>query len=56
MTRPKIAYLIDENAGWDEGPAWQFYTEIDVPSWVTRPGAISSKVRRIVYWEIEDTE
>lgn len=50
---PKIGYLIDENAGWDEEPTWKFYHENDVPRWKienTRKGV----VRRIVYWEIDD--
>jgi hypothetical protein len=51
---PKIAYLIDENAGWDNEPSWQFYTENDVPSWADRCSGISSKVKRIVYWEIDE--
>ena len=51
--QPKIAYLIDENAGWDAEPSWQFYAEKDVPQYKIehrRPG----RVKRIVYWEIED--
>ena len=50
---PKIGYLIDENTSWDNEPSWQFYTEADVSSWADRRGAISSKVKRIVYWEVE---
>jgi hypothetical protein len=52
--QPKIAYLIDENAGWDEDPSWKFYTEGDEPPWADGYTAIPSKVKRIVYWEIEE--
>lgn len=48
---PKIAYLVDENAGWGEDPTWQFYTENEVPQYKiehARKGA----VKRIVYWEV----
>ena len=54
---PKIAYLVDENAGWDEDPSWKFYTEKDVPEYI-----ISSRwhrdgrIKRIVYWEIENDD
>ena len=51
--QPKIAYLIDENAGWDEDPTWQFYTEDNVPQWRIT-SARKGPVKRIVYWEIED--
>lgn len=52
--QPKIAYLIDENTSWDNEPSWQFYTEADVPCWAGFGGAISAKVKRIVYWEIDE--
>ncbi len=49
---PKIAYLIDENSGWDEEPNWRFYLEEDAPSWqIQRP--YKDRVKKIVYWEID---
>ena len=51
--RPKIAYLIDENASWDNEPNWQFYTEENLPSWKIEH-ADKKTYKRIVYWEIED--
>ncbi len=53
--QPKIGYLIDQNAGWDEDPTWQFYTEEDAPQWKIER-ANRKTVKRIVYWEIEETE
>lgn len=51
---PKIGYLIDENAGWDdEDPVWVFYTEADVPEYKIK--AVNRKsYKRIVYWEVEE--
>ena len=51
--QPKIGYLIDTNAGWDDEPTWQFYTEEDVPRWKIER-ANKKTYKRIVYWEIED--
>ena len=51
--KPKIGYLIDENAGWDEDPSWQFYTEEDVPSYKIQHRT-KDLVKRIIYWEIDD--
>jgi hypothetical protein len=53
--QPKIGYLIDENAGWDNDPTWQFYTEKDVPRWRLEH-ARKDSYKRIVYWEIEETD
>lgn len=51
--KPKIGYLIDENAGWGDDPSWQFYREDEVPRWqIQNPR--QDRVKRIVYWEIED--
>lgn len=55
--QPKIAYLVDENANIAE-PSWKFFAENDAPDYVvnlphwSRP----EKIKRIVYWEIEDDE
>lgn len=49
---PKIGYLIDENAGWDDDPSWQFYTEENVPQWRIE-NSNKRAVKRIVYWEID---
>ncbi len=47
--KAKIAYLIDENMGWDNEHDWKFYEEENVPEW-----RLSSKgARRIVYFEVE---
>jgi hypothetical protein len=52
--RPKIAYLVDENAGWDNDPSWKFYTEADVPEYIiSSRWRLDKKVKRIVYWEVE---
>ena len=51
--KPKIAYLIDENAGWEDNPNWQFYPEDDVPHYKIEH-ARKDRVKRIVYWEIDD--
>lgn len=51
--QPKIAYLIDENAGWDDEPSWQFYPENDVPRYKIEHRS-KDVVKRIVYWEIDD--
>ena len=52
---PRIAYLIDENAGWSDAPSWRFYPEDD-PSfyrcWLQEGD--KKNYKRIVYWEIED--
>lgn len=53
--KPKIGYLIDENAGWDDEPTWQFYSERDVPNWKIEH-ARKDRVKRIIYWEIEDSD
>lgn len=50
--KPKIAYLIDESYGWDEGPHWKFYSEDDVPSYKIEH-ATKDSYKRIVYWEID---
>ena len=51
---PKIGYLIDENAGWDdEDPNWWFYTEKEVPYHKIQH-ASKDRVKRIVYWEIDE--
>ena len=52
--KPKIAYLIDENAGWDDEANWQFYTEEDVPHYKIEH-ARKDLVKRIVYWEIDES-
>jgi hypothetical protein len=52
--QPKIAYLVDENAGWDGDPSWKFYTEADVPEYIISSHWRGGKVKRIVYWEIEE--
>lgn len=51
---PKIAYLIDENAGWDDTPSWQFYAEND-PNFFRSMLQEGDKknYKRIVYWEVE---
>jgi hypothetical protein len=56
--QPKIAYLVDENFGWDdEQPSRKFYTEEDVPEHhFFAAGNGDGRVKRIVYWEIEETE
>lgn len=51
--KPKIAYLIDEGYDWDEGPNWVFYKENDVPHYKIEH-ASKGRVKRIVYWEIEE--
>lgn len=51
--KPKIAYLIDENQGWDNEPDWKFYLENDVPTWKIEH-AHKKTYKRIVYWEIEE--
>lgn len=51
---PKIGYLIDENAGWDDDPSWQFYTESGAPELWQLARANKKDVKRIVYWEIDD--
>ena len=53
--QPKIGYLVDQNAGWDDDPTWQFYTETDVPQWKIEH-ANKKTFKRIVYWEIEDDQ
>lgn len=52
--KPKIGYLINDNYGdWCDEPDWRFYTEDNVPRHeIEHP--ISDKVKRIVYWEVED--
>ena len=51
--RPKIGYLIDENAGWDDEPTWQFYPENEVPRYKIEHASKKS-YKRIVYFEIDD--
>ena len=51
--KPKIAYLIDESHGWDEGPHWGFYPEDSVPRYRIEH-ATKDTYKRIVYWEIDD--
>lgn len=53
--RPKIAYLIDENAGWEYLPNWRFYPENDVPTWKIEHSR-KDRVKRIVYFEVDDGE
>jgi len=50
--QPKIAYLIDENAGWDEDPNWHFFLEADVPDWKIQYPS-KDRVKKIVYWELD---
>ena len=50
---PKLAYLIDEGSYWGEPADWKFYTEDNVPSYKIEH-ADSDKVKRIVYWELEN--
>jgi hypothetical protein len=50
--QPKIAYLVDESHGWDEGPHWKFYTEEEYRAESFRFRHLP--VTRIVYWEIEN--
>ena len=54
--QPKIAYLVDENFGWDdEQPSRKFYTEEDVPEHhFFAAGNGDGRVKRIVYWEVEE--
>jgi hypothetical protein len=53
--QPKIAYLVDENAGWDEDPSWKFYTENEIPEYILLSRWQSAgKIKRIVYWETEE--
>lgn len=51
--KPKIAYLIDESHGWDEGPHWGFYPEEMVPRYKIEH-APKETYKRIVYFEIDD--
>jgi hypothetical protein len=53
--KPKIGYLLDKSYDWDEGPTWLFRTENDVLHYEIEH-APKSKVKRIVYWEIEDED
>lgn len=53
--QPKVAYLIDEGYGWDEGPNWVFYEEKDLP-YSKIEHASKDRVKRIVYWEIPEHE
>ena len=53
--QPKIAYLVDDSEDWDDKPSWQFYDEDDASGHIrstrwSRP----EKVKRIVYWEVEE--
>lgn len=50
--QPKIGYLIDDNAGWDEDPNWWFYAEDEVPRHKIEH-APKATYKRIVYWEID---
>ena len=52
--KPKIGYLIDDNAGWDDEPTWHFYSEEDVPEYKIQGHQKGWK--RIVYWELDDNE
>ena len=51
--KPKMAFLIDENDDWTHEPRWVWYAENDVPMWKIEH-MDSSKLKRIVYWEIEE--
>ena len=51
--KPKIAYLIDDNAGWGDDPDWRFYTEDDAPQWKVENFG-TDRIKRIVYWELEN--
>ena len=51
--KPKIAYLVNESYGWDDEPNWVFYTESDAP-YSKIEHASKDRVKRIVYWEVED--
>lgn len=51
--KPKLAYLIDEGYGWDEGPNWVFYSENDV-NYRHMDHMSKDKVKRIVYWELDE--
>lgn len=53
--KPQVAYLIDENQGWDNDPDWRFYCEKDVPQWKIEH-ANKKACKRIVYWEIDDDQ
>ena len=53
--KPKIGYLIDDNASWDEHPNWWFYTEDEVPRHKIEH-ARKGSVKRIIYWEIEESD
>ncbi len=54
--KPKIAYLVDESEEW-EGPIWKFYAEDDLPEYIHlgRWGDRST-LKRIVYWEIAESD
>ena len=52
--QPKIAYLIDQNVGWDEDPIWQLHTQEPDNRWKAAHGNIAYK--RIVYWEVPEDE
>lgn len=50
--KPKIAYLVDKGSYWGDPADWRFYTESEYD-----PDALQShKVKRIVYWEVEDDQ
>jgi hypothetical protein len=54
--KPKIAYLVDESEEW-EGPIWKFYAEDQLPNYIDASRwSDNSTLKRIVYWEIEETE
>ena len=54
--KPKIAYLVDESEEWED-PIWKFYAEIQLPNYIdpSRWGDRST-LKRIVYWEIAESE
>lgn len=53
--KPKIGYLIDDSHGWGDAPDWVFYEEDAVPRHKIEH-ASKETYKRIVYWEIEETD
>lgn len=53
--KPKIAYLINESYGWTDEPDWKFYPEDAVP-YSKIEHASKETWKRIVYWEVEETD
>ena len=46
----KIGYLVDRGSHWGEDPDWRFYSEKELPDYISS----YDTVKRIVYFEVDE--